>query len=95
MHAKYKPSSLIESSSIWQLQEAKACFSELVRRARRAPQRVTVHGEEAVVVISVKEFERLQPEPQCSLDELMAASPLAEVEFGDRGTPMPVRKVKL
>ena len=37
----------------WQLQDAKARFSELVRAAReRGPQTVTVRGESAVVVLS-------------------------------------------
>jgi prevent-host-death family protein len=46
----------------WKLQDAKACFSELVRRAcTEGPQRVTVRGHEAVVVISADEMERLLP----------------------------------
>jgi len=40
------------------MQDAKARFSELVRRARVGePQRVTVHGEEAVIVVDPKRFE--------------------------------------
>jgi prevent-host-death family protein len=46
----------------WKLQEAKARFSELVRRAQtEGPQRVTVRGQDAVVVIAADELERLQP----------------------------------
>src|SRR5271166_6137511 len=46
----------------WKLQDAKACFSELVRRARtEGPQRVTVRGDDAVVVIAADELERLLP----------------------------------
>ena len=38
-------------SKTWPLQEAKAKFSELVRRAQTdGPQTVTVHGEPAVVI---------------------------------------------
>jgi antitoxin Phd len=38
-------------SKTWALQEAKAKFSELVRRAQtEGPQTVTVHGEPAVVI---------------------------------------------
>jgi prevent-host-death family protein len=49
---------------IWQLQEAKQKFSQLVRRAmEEGPQTVTRHGEEAVVVISVREFRRLKGQP--------------------------------
>ena len=46
----------------WALQDAKARFSELVRRAQsEGPQRVTVRGRDAVVVISAEELERLLP----------------------------------
>lgn len=45
----------------WRLEEAKARFSEVVRQARAiGPQVVTLHGQEAVVVLSVEEFARLQ-----------------------------------
>ncbi|MDP1631506.1 MAG: type II toxin-antitoxin system Phd/YefM family antitoxin [Caulobacter sp.] len=46
----------------WKLEDAKARFSEVVRRARsEGPQRVTVRGEPAVVVIDAAELERLVP----------------------------------
>jgi prevent-host-death family protein len=42
----------------WKLQDAKARFSEVVRRARAGgPQHVTVHGEEAVVIVDPKRFD--------------------------------------
>jgi len=68
----------------WQLQTAKARFSELFRRARaEGPQYVTRQGKEAVVVVPAEEFERLtgrtrQPR---SLVEFFAASPLAGTEL--------------
>lgn len=83
------------ASGSWQLQEAKACFSELVRRARDAPQRVTVRGKEAVVVISAEEYEQRSPSSRCALDELMASSPLSEIDFDRTGNDMPVREVRL
>jgi prevent-host-death family protein len=44
----------------WKLEDAKARFSELVRRARvEGPQRVTVRGQDAVVVIAAEEFDRM------------------------------------
>ncbi len=60
------------SDAIWKLQDAKARFSELVRRARTGePQHVTVHGEEAVVVVDPKRFDirpkaaaPAEPQPQ-------------------------------
>ncbi len=49
-------------NSGWKLQDAKARFSELVRRARtEGPQRVTVRGQDAVVVIAADELARLLP----------------------------------
>jgi antitoxin Phd len=63
----------------WQLQEAKARFSEVFRLAReRGPQRVTKHGREAVVVLPAEEYARLTESeaPKGSLVEFFAASPL-------------------
>jgi prevent-host-death family protein len=46
------------STNAWKLQDAKAQFSELVRRARAGePQRVTVHGKEVVVVVDPTRFD--------------------------------------
>lgn len=46
----------------WKLEDAKARFSEVVRLARsEGPQRVSVRGKDAVVVISVEALERLIP----------------------------------
>ena len=50
------------SAPTWKLEDAKARFSEVVRRARGdGPQRVTVRGKAAVVVVSAEDFQRLQP----------------------------------
>lgn len=68
----------------WQLQTAKARFSELFRRARsEGPQYVTRQGKEAVVLLPVEDFERLtararQPD---SLVEFFAHSPLAKIQL--------------
>jgi antitoxin Phd len=49
-------------SHSWKLEDAKARFSELVRRANsEGPQTVTVRGKEAAVVISAEQYERLRP----------------------------------
>ncbi len=46
----------------WRLEEAKARFSEVVRRAHdQGPQYVTVRGKQAVAVIDAAELERLLP----------------------------------
>jgi antitoxin Phd len=65
---------------VWQLQEAKARFSEVFRLAReRGPQRVTKHGRTAVVVLQAEEYERLSRPgaPKGSLVQFFADSPLA------------------
>lgn len=65
----------------WQLQEAKAKFSELVRKATfEGPQEVTVRGQEQVVVISKKFYEELL-HPKPSFWELMTKSPLKGIEL--------------
>jgi prevent-host-death family protein len=60
---KAKKSSSPGGAGRWKLEDAKARLSEVVRNARKdGPQRVSVRGQDAVVVISVEEFERLVPE---------------------------------
>ena len=53
----------------WKLQDAKARFSELVRRARKGPpQQVTVHGKDAVIVVDSERFEiRARPRAEPTL----------------------------
>jgi prevent-host-death family protein len=82
-------------SGEWRLQDAKARFSELVRRVRsEGPQRVTVHGRDEVVVISAEEFRRLKGDlTGKSLIAAMQASPYREIDLEPRRAPMPVRKV--
>lgn len=61
----------------WQLQEAKNRLSELVRKAlQEGPQVITLHGRDAVVVMSAREFKRVA-KPQGSLVEFLRKSPLA------------------
>ncbi len=57
------------SASRWKLEDAKARFSELVRRAHdEGPQAVTVRGRPAVVVVDAQEYERLAaPKPALPL----------------------------
>ena len=69
-----------KSPQKWQLQTAKAQFSEVFRRARtEGPQHVTKAGKEEVVVLSKEEFERIRrrDEDEGSLAEFLLNSPLA------------------
>jgi antitoxin Phd len=65
----------------WQLQEAKAKFSELVQTAIEAgPQTVTRRGKPAVVVVAADEFERMR-ERTPTLKELLLECPLEGVDL--------------
>jgi prevent-host-death family protein len=81
----------------WLLQDAKARFSELVRRVRsEGPQRVTVHGRDEVVVISAEEFRRLKGDLTGEvLIAAMQASPHRDIDIEPKRAPMSVREVSL
>ena len=81
----------------WLLQDAKARFSELVRRAQTdGPQHVTVHGHETVVVISADEFRRLKGDRNGeALIAAMQASPHRDIEIVSGSVRAPVRDVSL
>ena len=81
----------------WLLQDAKARFSELVRKVRsEGPQHVTVHGRDEVVVVAAEEFRRLKGTVTGrALVEAMQASPHRESDIEPRRSPMRVRDVAL
>jgi prevent-host-death family protein len=90
-----RPSTLRPTS--WPLQDAKARFSELVRRARsEGPQHVTVHGREEVVVVAADEYRRLKGEPtgQALVDALQS-SPYRDIEIEPERVRLPEREVEL
>jgi prevent-host-death family protein len=69
------------SNEVWQLQEAKNRFSEVVNKAlAEGPQTVTRHGEEIVVILSKADYNRLR-KSQSSLLEFFRQSPLVGVEL--------------
>lgn len=81
----------------WLLQDAKARFSELVRRVHsEGPQHVTVHGRDEVVVISAEEFRRLKGDHTGeALIAAMQASPCKEIDVEPGRYRMPVRDIDL
>jgi len=85
-------------SQPWQLQTAKAQFSELFRRARtEGPQVVTRQGKEQVVILPAEQFAQLtkrvrQPK---SLVRFFAESPLASVTLDFTRDPDSGREIKL
>jgi len=64
-------------NNIWQLQDAKSKFSELVERAlANGVQIVTRRGQKTVVVLPFEEYQRLA-KPSDSLAQFLISSPLA------------------
>jgi antitoxin Phd len=79
----------------WQLQEAKAQFSDVVRRAQKeGPQAVSVHGKTTAVIVSIHEFRRLTQKMPSFVD-FMRASPLVGVELKIERDKSPARRIKL
>jgi len=86
------------SKARWQLQTAKARFSEVFRRALwERPQWVTRQNKDAVVILAAEEFERLSARSRqpLSLVEFFAQSPLANVKIDFERRPDYGRKVDL
>lgn len=65
----------------WQLQEAKARFSEVVKSSQEeGPQEITVRGKPAAFVISRTDYERLRRRKP-GFVEFMRQSPLVGIEL--------------
>ncbi len=77
------------SLKAWKRQDAKAHFSQVVREAQQqGPQLVTLHGKDAVVVLSVRDYARLAPvAAQPSLHVLLSRSPLRDLGLRARERP--------
>ena len=68
-------------NNIWQLQEAKSKFSELVEQAlANGVQIVTRRGQKTVVVLPFEEYQRLA-KPSDSLAQFLMSSPLPGSEL--------------
>lgn len=65
----------------WQLQEAKAHLSQVVKEALKdGPQSITLHGEPVVIMLSKTEYDRLT-KPKLSFVEFMRKSPLVGLKI--------------
>ena len=78
------------SGQDWKLEDAKARFSEVVRRARsEGPQRVSVRGKPAVVVVAADTFDELRREtPEMPFVAFMESLSLSDLDLErdlDRG----------
>jgi prevent-host-death family protein len=79
-----KTNSRKTAGSSWQVQTAKARFSEVFRRARtEGPQIITRQGTEAVVMISHERYDQLVSKPRQpkSLVQFFRESPFVGVEL--------------
>jgi len=67
--------------NVWQLQEAKNKFSNLVDKARHdGPQFVTKHGKESVVIIAIEDYQKLN-KPTSDLISFFKKSPLSDINL--------------
>lgn len=67
--------------NLWQLQEAKSHFSQVVNEAlSHGPQKITRHGEEVVVVLSLKEFQKMTRR-KGDIVNFFSKSPLADIDI--------------
>lgn len=82
---------------VWSLQEAKAKFSEVVRRAQtEGPQLVTVHGKEAVMISAVESKAPLKQNlTGKDLIAALRAGPKFEIELLERPKDMKFRDVEI
>ena len=93
-----RPNPVSDGSATWKLEDAKARFSEMVRLAEQGvPQRVTVRGRDAVVVMAAADYARLAPAAAGrSLTALFADSPFTRLDDFDASLVReraPVREV--
>lgn len=81
----------------WCLQDDKARFSEVVRRAREdGPQRVILHGKDAVVIVAAETYDReREHRTGRRLIDALAASPLRDIELERPFVTGPVREVEI
>ena len=67
--------------NVWQLQEAKNKFSNLVDKAHHdGPQIVTKHGKESVVIIAIEDYQKLN-KPKSDLVSFFNTSPLSGISL--------------
>jgi prevent-host-death family protein len=78
------PDRAAKDSAVWKLEDAKARFSEVVRLAEQGmPQRVSVRGREAVVILSAQAYARLAPAARGSLAALFGEGPFTRLDSFD------------
>ena len=82
-------------SKTWQVQEAKAKFSEfLAASVEEGPQVVTKRGIETAVLIDINEWHRLQPKIGRNLKELLLAPEARTDELVPPRQSFPMRQIQ-
>jgi len=61
----------------WQLQEAKAMLSEVIKASAFKPQIISVRGKETAVILSIGEYQKLV-RPRQTFFEFIQSSPLRD-----------------
>ena len=82
----------------WQVQTAKARFSEVFRRARtEGPQRITKQGREGVVMVAEEQYQRLVGKARQPLNivDFFRKSPLMGLKLDLKRDRSPARDVDL
>ena len=72
---------------VWQVQEAKQKFSQVLREAEREPQWITRQGRRVGVLLSAEEYEGLAPRP--SFAEFLLNGPQADDLVIERDQSLP------
>lgn len=77
-------------TQIWQLQDAKNKFSQVVDSAvQSGPQIITRYGQEVVIVLSIEEYRQMKAS-QRKLSDFFRESPLGGIELDfSRDTSLP------
>lgn len=79
---------------IWQLQDAKAHLSAIIKGIKKGPQGISVHGKLEAVVLSKREYMRLM-KPKPRFVDFMRSSPLMGLRLNISRKDSPTREVEL
>jgi prevent-host-death family protein len=84
-----------EKKEDWQLQEAKAMFSEVIKATAARPQIITVRGKQTAVILSIAEYKKLA-QPRQTLFDFIQNSPFRDFDLTlPRRLPEKMREVNL
>jgi prevent-host-death family protein len=80
---------------VWQLQEAKARLSEVIKLAGSSPQTITVHGKETAVILSMDQYRKIT-QPEESLYDALQSLPFQDLKFDfERDRSAAMREIDL